>query len=65
MFNPINLNAAFRLAKIQDEYIWAARRSVKGMGSSFERGQFDTSYEMNRFQKLADPIKKVFFYLNG
>lgn len=32
MLNPQNLNAAFGLAKIQEEYLMASRRSIKPWG---------------------------------
>lgn len=42
-----------------------ARRSVRGMGSSFEKMHFDEYSKINKFQKAAIPFKKVFFYTNG
>ena len=31
MFNPVNLNAAFGLAKIQEEYLLTRKKSLKGI----------------------------------
>ncbi|KAF5468876.1 hypothetical protein F2P56_012987 [Juglans regia] len=60
MLNPINLNAAFSLAKIQEEYLWASRKSWKYNGLSGGKIQQEKSVDSTIVQRRHIPVKKVF-----
>lgn len=60
MLNPINLNVAFGLAKILEEYLMTSRRSWKGGGVSTKKGFFVIVLEGNRVWKPSILVKKNF-----
>ncbi|KAF5469943.1 hypothetical protein F2P56_010498 [Juglans regia] len=55
MFNPVNLGAAFGLAKIQEEYLSAIKKPWRGVSAMSE-----SMVEGNRFQKPHVAVKRIF-----
>lgn len=66
MFNPVNLNATFGLARIQEEYMISSRSVAstwgdKGSTSTFIGSQEGSSGEAyNRVNKPTVPTKKKY-----
>ncbi|KAF5462079.1 hypothetical protein F2P56_018118 [Juglans regia] len=60
MLNPINLNAAFGLAKIQEEYVLASRRSWKNNTALPVKSHGESVDDSSKFQKHGVPTRRVF-----
>ncbi|XP_041025452.1 uncharacterized protein LOC121265848 [Juglans microcarpa x Juglans regia] len=60
MLNPINLNAAFGLAKIQEEYILASRKPWRNNTALPVKSLGETVGDSSKFQKNGMPTKRVF-----
>ncbi|XP_040988925.1 uncharacterized protein LOC121236540 [Juglans microcarpa x Juglans regia] len=60
MLNPINLNAAFGLTKIQEEYILASRKSWRNNTALPVKSHGETVEDSSKFQKNGMPTKRVF-----
>lgn len=56
----MNLNADFRLAKIQEEYLMALRKSWRGSAMYSSKSSFDMGEDAANVHKSTIPIKKVF-----